>query len=155
MTFTVSGLSPTPFQPLFGLSDAALAERGALRVIADAGGGYPDRIALRDAREGEAVILVNYTHQPADTPFHASHAVYVLEGAEAAARFEDELPPMMLRRLLSLRAFDADHMLIDAEVTPGTEAAGEIKRMLADPQVAYIHAHYARPGCYAALVERA
>ncbi len=155
MTFTVSGLSPTPFQPLFGLSDADLTERGARRVIADASGGYPDRIALRDAREGEAVILVNYTHQPADTPFHASHAVYVLEGAEQAARFDGELPPMMLRRLLSLRAFDAGHMLIDAEVTPGAEAKAEIEGMLANPQVAYIHAHYARPGCYAALIERA
>jgi len=155
MTFTVSGLSPTPFQPLFGLADAELAARGARRIVADASGGYPDRIALRDAREGEAVILVNYTHQPADTPFHASHAVYVLEGAEAAARFEDELPPMMMRRLLSLRAFDAGHMLIDAEVTPGTEAPDEIERMLANSQVAYIQAHYARPGCYAALIERA
>jgi hypothetical protein len=154
MTFTVSGLSPKPFQPLYGLADDELVAQGARRVIADASGGYPDRIALRDAREGEAVILVNYTHQPADTPFHASHAVYVLEGARNAARFENEMPPMMLRRLLSLRGFDADHMLIDAEVTPGTEAAAEVERMLANAKVAYIHAHYARPGCYAALIER-
>jgi hypothetical protein len=27
--------------------------------------------------------------------------------------------------------------------------------MLADPHVAYLHAHYAKPGCYAARIDRA
>jgi hypothetical protein len=154
MPFKVSGLSPNAFAHLVGLPDGALSALGARRVVAQAGGGYPDRIELRDAEPGESVLLVNYTHQPADTPFRASHAVYVLEQALAPAVFEDRLPPARARRLLSLRAFDADHMMIHAAVIVGVDAAGEIERMLASPATAYIHAHYARRGCYAALVER-
>ena len=153
MVFKVSGLSPAAFAHLVGQPDEALAALGARRVVAD-GAGYPDRIELRDAEPGETVLLVNYTHQPAATPFRASHAVYVLEKARTPAVFEDRLPPALARRLLSLRAFDADHMLIDAEVVDGGEADREIERMLASPATAYLHAHYARQGCYAALIER-
>jgi Protein of unknown function (DUF1203) len=153
MAFKVSGLSPASFEHLVGQTDDALAALGAQRIIAH-GRGFPDRIEMRDAEPGEAVLLVNYIHQPADTPFRASHAVYVLENATAPAVFEDALPPALARRLLSLRAFDADHMMIDAEVVEGAEATGEIERMLANAAVAYIHAHYARQGCYAGLIER-
>jgi hypothetical protein len=154
MVFKVSGLSPASFRHLIGQSEEALAALGARRIVADDIGGFPDRIALRDAEPGETLLLVNYTHQPADTPFRASHAIYVLEDATETAVFEDRLPPALTRRLLSLRAFDADHMLIDAEVVEGVRAAPEIERMLAADATAYIHAHYARPGCYAALIER-
>jgi len=59
------------------------------------------------------------------------------------------------RRLLSLRGFDLAGMLLDAEVVEGGVAAPMIDRMLANPAVAYLHAHYARPGCYAARIDRA
>ncbi len=154
MSFKVTGLSPAPFEHLAGKSDAELAALGAQRIIAH-GRGFPDRIAMRDAEPGESVLLLSYTHQPADTPFRASHAVYVLEQAMAQAIYEDALPPALARRLLSLRAFDADHMMIDAEVVEGAQARPEIERMLANEAVAYVHAHYARQGCYAGLIERA
>jgi type I restriction enzyme, R subunit len=43
----------------------------------------------------------------------------------------------------------------DADVVDGKEAEAAIERFFANPQVAYIQAHYARPGCYAARIERA
>ena len=153
MAFTVSSLPLEPFQPLFALDDAALAERGAMRVIADAPFAFPCRVSLEDAKPGERLILLNYEHQPADSPFRASHAIYVREGATPTAT-TDDLPPVLRRRLLSLRAFDEQGMLRDADVTQGADAEPVIVRMLADPDVAYLHAHYAKPGCYAARIDR-
>jgi len=81
MSFRVSGLRAEPFTSLFGLDDEALARAGARRYIADAKPGFPCRVTLEDAEPGERVLLVHYVHQPADTPFHASHAIYVRENA--------------------------------------------------------------------------
>lgn len=153
MNFTVSGLSPEPFVPLYGLSDGELAAHRARRVVVD-GSGFPERIEMRDAQVGETLLLVNIEHQPADTPYRSSHAVYVREGA--TERWSgDHLPEVMRKRLLSLRGFSADGSMVAADVIEGSEAEQLIERLFADPAVAYIHAHYAKPGCYAARIDRA
>ena len=154
MSFRITGLSPEPFRHLFGLSDEELAARGVKRYVADSKPGFPDRIELRDAEPGESLRLLNYTHQPAESPYRSSHAVFVREGAEAAYDRVGEVPEVMRVRLLSLRAFDADDFIIDADVVDGREAKRAIERLLADPRVAYLHAHYAKQGCYAARIDR-
>jgi hypothetical protein len=154
MTYRILGLSPEPFRSLFGLADAELAAKGARRVVADASFGYPDRVELRDAAAGETLILVNHTHQAADTPYRASHAVFVREGSQAAREFQDEVPESLRRRMLSVRAFDADHMMIDARLVDGAELESAIDDLFADTQTAYLHAHFATRGCYAARIER-
>jgi len=155
MSFRITGLSPEPFRSLFGLPDTELAARGIKRYAADRVPGYPDRIELRDAGAGESVLLLNYVHQPADTPYRASHAIFVREGAEAAYDATDEVPQSLRTRLLSLRAFDADHFLVDADVTDGQMLEDAIAHLLSNPNVAYLHAHYAKHGCYAARIDRA
>jgi hypothetical protein len=153
MSFRVTGLSPEPFRPLFGLSDEALAAQGARRYLCD-GPGFPDRIEISDAAPGETLLLVNYLHQPAATPYRASHAIFVRERDVAPTDLVDDIPPAMRVRPLSLRAFDADDLMVDGDLVDGAEAETLIHRFLADPQVAYIHAHYAKRGCYAGLIER-
>jgi hypothetical protein len=153
MSFRVTGLSPAPFRPLFGLPDEALARRGARRYVAD-GPGFPDRIEISDAAPGETLLLVNYVHQPAATPYRASHAIFVREREVAPTDVVDDLPPAMRARPLSLRAFDAGGLMVDGDLVDGAEAEGLIERLFADPQVAYIHAHYAKRGCYAGLIAR-
>ena len=83
MTFRIRGLEPEPFRHLFGLPADELRRQGVVRCVADGKPGFPDRIELRDAEPGESVLLLNYTHQPADNPYRASHAIFVLEGARA------------------------------------------------------------------------
>ena len=95
MSFRITGLSSTPFQPLFGLSDAELAERGVKRYIADKKPGFPDRIEMRDAEPGETVLLLNHTCQPADTPYRATHAIFVREGATQTFDAVDQVPEVM------------------------------------------------------------
>ena len=154
MAYAVTCLPAEPFAPLFAMDDEDLAARGARRVVADAPLGFPCRVSLDDAAPGETLILVNYEHQPAATPFRASHAVFVREGVEPVATV-DAMPPALRRRLLSLRAFDADHMMIAADIVEGVEAGTLIAQMFADPNIAYLHAHYAKWGCYAARIDRA
>ena len=77
-SFIVSALPVERFAPLFGLSDAALAERGARRVVAD-DGRFPCRVTLEDAAPGQSLLLVNYEHQSAATPYRSNYAIFVSE----------------------------------------------------------------------------
>jgi hypothetical protein len=156
MSFVVTGLPVGPFQPLFGLSDAELAAQGVRRHTADKPQGYPCRITLRDARPGETLLLLNYEHQPADTPYRARHAIFVGEQATEAATYRDEVPPSLaVRPHISLRAFDAAGNMTDGTVVPGAELAPAIEQLLGAEDVAYLHAHYAGRGCFAARIDRA
>ena len=154
-SFRVLGLSPERFRPLFGAVDRELAAAGAVRYTADRAFGFPDRVELRDARPGETLLLLNYVHQPADTPYRASHAIFVLEGASERYDRIDAIPQAMRDRPLSLRAFDAADMMVDADLVDGAEAETLIERFFLDERVAYVQAHYAKRGCYAARIERA
>ena len=75
MSFQITGLDAAPFRRFYGLSDEELQSFGVKRFIADEKPGFPDRIELRDVEQGEAVLLLNYLHQPAETPYKASHAI--------------------------------------------------------------------------------
>lgn len=154
MHFRIRGLDPAPFRPLYGRPAEALAAAGAERHVADQRPGFPDRVELRDAAPGETLLLVNFVHQPAANPYRASHAIFVREGAERAYDEIDAIPAALAIRPLSLRAFDAADRLVDAELATGDEQPDAIRRLLAAPHVAYLQAHYARMGCYAARIER-
>lgn len=155
MPFQIKPLPKSQFEPLFDLSPDELASRGALRVLASEKPGFPCRVSLVDAEVGETVMLVHYEHQSAATPFRASHAVYVRPGTAQAETQPNEVPEMLRSRLLSLRGFDRSGMLIAADVTNGTEFELFVHQLFEDTRVEYIHVHFAKPGCYAALVVRA
>lgn len=155
MSFRIRGLSPHLFAHLFGLEDAALAGHGATRHVVDKPIGFPDRIELRDLAPGEHALLLNHLHQPADNAYRASHAIFVREGASEAYDRVNDVPPVFRLRALSLRAYDHNHLMVDADLVDGTDVESLIARMFARPDVAYVHAHYAKRGCYAARIDRA
>ena len=155
MSFRVMGLNPQPFRHLYGLSDDALAAAGARRYLVDASPGFPDRVEMRDLDPGETALLLNYTHQPAATPYHASHAIFVREGAEVRYDEVNEIPDVLRIRMLSMRAFDADDMMVAADLVQGEQAAEAVERFLAQREVKYLQVHNAKRGCYAARIERA
>lgn len=155
MPFQISALPVEPFAPLFAFSDAELARHRAVRRVADAKPGFPCRVSLQDAEPGETVILLNFEHLPADSPYRAAHAIYVRQGAVQARPAVDETPALFRTRLLSLRAYDQAGMMTAAEVVHGSVLEPALEAMLADPAAAYLHIHNAKPGCYAARVDRA
>lgn len=155
MAFRITGLSPEPFQSLFGLPDKELASLGIKRYIVDRSPGFPDRIEIKDAELGQSVLLLNHLSQPAETPYRASHAIFIREWATQAYDAVDQIPESMRIRLLSLRAFTDDGMMLNADVVDGIAMESVVTRMFADPEVSYIHVHNAKQGCYSGRIDRA
>jgi hypothetical protein len=153
MTYQIEGLHYAPFAPLFAMTEAQLVAHNAVRVTAT-GPGYPCRVSLRDADAGERLILVNHVSHDVATPYRSSYAIYVRELAEAPPPLIDTTPPVFEGRQIALRAFDATGMLRTAVVAQPGEADEKIRALFAIDDVAYIHAHNAAHGCFAARIER-
>jgi hypothetical protein len=155
MSFRITGLPAERFAHLFALSDQELAAQGAVRRIADGRmPGYPCRVSLTDSREGDELILVNYEPHGVDSPYRMRFAIYVREGD---TRYDaiDQVPEQLRTRPLAVRAFDIEAMMTGCELVDGREVEAAIERLFANPKAAYLHVHFAAPGCYAAQVERA
>lgn len=148
MDYVITGLDAAAFIPLFACSDEGLSARSIVRRTVDTFPGYPCRISLQDAPIGERVLLLNYEHLSVASPYRASHAIYVREHV-ATAHHRNEVPEVMQRRVVSLRAFDADGMLVDADLATGHEIDANLRRLLALERVVHVDLHYAKPGCFA------
>jgi hypothetical protein len=154
MSFQIHALPAEQFHPLFRMSEQELAGVQATRMVVDAKPGYPCRVSLADAEVGETILLVNHEHQPGDTPYRSTHAIFVRENASQAFPQRGEVPESLTTRLISVRAFDDRHYMVNADVVEGTDLGEVIPTMFGDPAVAYLHLHNARPGCFAARVTR-
>jgi hypothetical protein len=154
MAFFISGLKSNAFEALNGLSEEQLAERNVVVYVANEKPGFPCRVTLDDAEVGERVFLLNYAYQPNDTPYKASHAIFVRENAADATPYENEVPVSLSSRLLSLRGFDANHMMIEADIAQGADIKPMLEGFFENPDVSYIQMHYARRGCFAAVAHR-
>ena len=153
MTYRIKGLEPAPFARLFELDDAQLEARGMTRMTVDTP-NFPCRISLRDCEIGDEVILLNHVSHDGDNPYRASHAIFVSRSAREPAEYADSVPPALDRRILSLRAFDEQGMMVDAALAQPGEADPAIRRLLANPAAIHIDAHNAVRGCFAARIDR-
>ena len=149
--FRIQGLPAEQFAPLFALSDAELAKHGAVRQIADA--PRPCRISLTDAEPGDELILVNYEHHAVASPYRMRFAIYVRRD-EKTFDAVDTVPEQLRKCTLAVRGFDANGMMTGWELVEGAQVETVIEKLLANPRAAYLHVHFAAPGCYAARIER-
>jgi Protein of unknown function (DUF1203) len=155
MGFQFTGLNRKQFQEYFELGDDALAARGAKRYVADKQPGFPCRVSLIDANPGEKVILLPFNHQAGSTPYNATGPIFVREAAQNAQIAANEVPELLRMRLLSVRAYDSQDIMLEADVVEGRQIEMLLDRLLGNSRVSYLHVHYARPGCYACRVDRA
>lgn len=155
MNFQISPLPRTRFEALFSLPHDALAQHRAKRITAIKHPGYPCRVSLEDAEIGEELLLVNYEHLHLNTPYRSSYAVYVRVAASQANPKINQVPDMLRKRTLSLRAWTAEGMLAGADLSDGTELERGLTALFSISETAFIHIHFAKPGCYAARVDRA
>ena len=155
MTFKAVALASEQFDSWFTLTDSALQRRGARSCVADAEPGFPCRVSLRDVAVGERLVLLHYEHHPVDSPYRAAGPIFVSAGARRWPETVDAVPPVLRPRPLSLRAYDAWGMMLDADVVPGEAVEERIATMFADARIDYLHVHFARRGCYACRIERA
>jgi len=151
MTYRIAGLDPAPYKPLFGLSYDDLAKRGIVRMtVTDP--TFPCRVSLVDRPIGEEVLLLNHVSHDVANPYRASHAIFVADTKRA--EFIDEIPPVFETRVLSLRGFDRNGMMIEAMLAQPGEADAGIRKLFENSEVETIHAHNAVRGCFSARIER-
>jgi hypothetical protein len=155
VSFQLVGLPYEPFAQLFALPDDELHARNAKRVFADSKPGYPCRVSLADADIGEELLLLPYQHQPAQSPYRASGPIFVRKHAIQRTIEPGLVPDYVGSRLMSARAYDALHQMIDATVCAGSETPAVIRRMFSNPVVSYLHLHNANRGCFSCSVQRA
>lgn len=153
MGFRITGLDGSQFEHLFGLTDGELGRHRAKRYVADTKPGFPCRVTLEDAEPREPLLLVPHRHQTSRTAYAAEGPIFVRERGLRRAEIVDAVPEQLKARLISLRAYDAEGMMIDADVVDGQALQSLIERFLGIENVNYLHAHFARRGCYAALIE--
>ena len=114
----------------------------------------PCRRCLEDAEPGEEVLLVSYDPFPTDSPYRSASPVFV-HVRPCTPHVGTEVPEQQRRRLLSVRSFDDDAMMLDADVADGRDLERLLHRLLGRPDAAFVHVHNARPGCFAVRVDRA
>lgn len=154
MTYRITGLDPAPYRHLYGLSDEELASQRVVRMTVTQKPSFPCRVSLNDGDIGDSVLLLNHVSHDVANPYRASHAIFVAEGAEQAAEYVDEVPPVFASRVLSLRGFDKDGMMADAMLAQPGEADAGIRQLFENPDIHTIHAHNATRGCFSAKIER-
>lgn len=155
MTFQIHALPYEDYANYFDMDDATLAKHKAVRQTVRESPGVPCRVSLDDAKVGETVVLLNYSSITGKTPYAATHAIFVRENAPQAAPAPTEVPDVLARRTLSVRALDDDGMIRSACVAEGKSISPVIEDLFADADIAEIHLHIAGPGCFAARVTRA
>ncbi len=153
MSFRITGLPVEQFAPLFDLSDEELEKRHIVRNIADEQMIVPCRVNLTDSKPGDELLLLNYEHHFADSPYRMRFAIFVRRGEETYDEV-DKIPEQLRSRMLAVRAFDAKVMLLAFELVDGRELESAIERVFNNQAAAYLHVHYAAPGCYAARIDR-
>jgi hypothetical protein len=156
MVRVLDDVPPVRF-PIWLVTHRELRTSRRIRVVFEALAteGYPCRVSLEDASIGEELILLPFQHQPADSPYRATGPIFVRRGAQQSQPSVGELPSYITSRLMSVRAYDAAHMMVAASVCEGKATATEIEGHFARDDVAYIHLHNAKQGCFSALVVRA
>lgn len=154
-SFQLVGLPFEPFSSLFAQSDAELLARNVRRVYAATKPGYPCRVSLVDADVGDELLLLSFEHQPANSPYRSSGPIFVRKEAVQAQVEPGVIPDYVRTRLISVRAYDTQHLMTDALVCAGSDAAAAIQKMFGRDEVAYIHLHNANRGCFSCAVHRA
>jgi len=152
--FQVTGIDHEPFERLFDLTEEQLKALGAVRRVATENPGFPCRVSLADAEMGEELLLLPYAHHAVESPYRASGPIFVRHKARRRTLPLGEVPAYVTRRVISLRAYDAAHMMVDATVCEGTLVATELQRLLGNDDVAYIQLHNAKQGCFSCQVNR-
>lgn len=152
--FKFVALNHQEFDHLNDLTIQELSERDIVLMTVNQFPGFPCRITLEDAEMGEEVFLINYDHHPVNSPYKASGPVFIRKNKATKAYPINVIPKMFLHRLLSLRAYDENGMMIEADVFEGHILRDKIEDFFNNEKIDYLHIHNAKPGCFNCLVKK-
>ncbi|KAI8626459.1 hypothetical protein F5Y19DRAFT_478574 [Xylariaceae sp. FL1651] len=118
----------------------------------------PCRRCLQDSQVGDEMLLLSYDPFLGDSPYRCASPIFLHSkpSCELAAS-PTALPEQQRGRLLSVRAYDGKHMMVDADVVDGNKVVEVCQRMLEEEgsSAEYCHVHYAMQGCFAVRVDKA
>lgn len=154
-SFRLTGLDHRLFTAFFDMSDGELARHDGVRRRATQSHGFPCRVSLEDARVDDELILLPYVHQPAASPYRASGPIFVRRGARQAVLPAGVVPSCVATRLISLRAYDHEDTIVDADVLDGAKVGQALEQVFRSDRVAYVHLHNAKRGCFSCRADRA
>lgn len=149
MTYQITGISPET-----ATSQRENMDSAAILVTATSKPGFPCRVSLEDADEGEELLLFHHVSHDVKSPYRSSYAIYARTSITEAAQYTDQIPPIFEGRSLGMRAFGSDAMLKRAELSMAGSADKTIRQLFELDEVAYIDVHNAAHGCFVARVER-
>jgi hypothetical protein len=110
-------------------------------------GGTPLRCCLREAAVGERVALLAW--QPAPQPGAYAEVGPIFIHAQSCPGWSGSGYPEGFRhRKQLLRTYNADGQAVHHEVVEGFDAEAALERILAQPQVRYVHSRNPLAGCY-------
>lgn len=128
------------------------------RVIArvvDSKGSAPCRRCPQDGKIGEEMILTPYDPFLSPSPYSGTGPIFVHRKKCEGYKCDGSVPDQKWTQLLSIRAFNADHMLLGFAVGEGRDLEEKAGALLRELKSEYLHVHYAGPGCFAVRVDKA
>ncbi|KAL4874234.1 hypothetical protein BJY04DRAFT_225248 [Aspergillus karnatakaensis] len=142
----------TPLPAPLAVSNAD-SHPSTIRKTVDQESSYPCRRCLHDGKTGEEILLISYNPFLGSSPYTGPGPIFV---HRECTRYECDgsVPEQQARRLLSVRAYDPEHMMVDMGVVQGRELKGKVVEIFTNDKVEYIHIHYAGAGCFAVRVDR-
>lgn len=150
----LSGVDHRQFEHFVEMGDSELAARGIVRCVATQDQGFPCRVSLVDARVGDELLLLPYTHLACNSPYQASGPVFIRRQAVRCVLPPGVVPPYVHRRQISVRAYDAAATMLSGQVCEGSEVAAALDQLFDDPLVHQVHLHNAGRGCFSCRAER-
>jgi hypothetical protein len=152
MSFQVSAI---PATELDRVRAGGVDDLGNELRPAPAAGGEPLRCCLRDATEGEDIVLIGYRSSGLGGPYAETGPIFVHAAACAGYGEPTAYPAGFRHRTQVFRSYGPDGRIVDGEVVTGTDAETAIERLLARPEVARIDSRNVTYGCYMFRIERA
>jgi len=140
--------------PIDSAEATRLQQAGREVYVADAMPGSPCRRCLKDAEIDDELILVSHDPFNSDSPYRSASPIFLHRHACQPPDL-DELPLQLTGRQLSVRSFDTNEMMIDADVIDGEQLDETIRRFFNDQRSTKLHVHNASRGCWATSIMKA
>jgi hypothetical protein len=151
MSFRIQAI---PSEILTGVRDSGRDVSDHPVTLVTAGGGEPLRCCLRDAVEGEELILFGYEPVLPASPYREIGPVFAHAGA-CPSDTADGYPADWRGRKQILRAYDKRGWIHPStRVHDGSAPEAEIAAILADPEVEQIHSRNVAYGCFMFAITR-
>jgi len=154
INFQIKAIEDIQVEKIFKMSGDELTQINAKRIFVDEYPGFPCRVSLEDAQVGETIIALTYMHHAVNSPYRSSGPIFIRDEVVTVHLKVNEIPSVLHNCFLSLRAYNSKNMMIDALTTKANNVKENIRQLLSNDNIEYIHIHNANPGCFSCCVER-